>query len=645
MAKTRVRDLAKELGLRHQRVKDMLRELNVEVRGPQSVVDETAVEIIREQAEKERAARRAATTVRDVKLPPVIGVAELADRMHISTSQVQKVLMGLGVFANINQAIEFDLASKVAEKLGYAIESEDVTKSAVQSRRATGDDPGNMPRPPVVTILGHVDHGKTTLLDRIRQTHVTEGEFGGITQHIGAYQVKHKNKRITFLDTPGHEAFTTLRARGAMVTDIAVLVVAADDGVMPQTIEAINHANAAGVPIMVAINKIDVLNANPEMVKQQLTEYNLLWENWGGSTVMVDVSAKQGVGIPELLEMILLLAEVGEYKANPKIAGRGVVIEARLDRSRGPIATVLVQNGSLSVGNTIVAGDKFGRIKAMTDDTGKRIAKAGPSMPVEIVGLSGVPDSGDKVEEVPDEKLARTMSLARTGASRELRLHGTSQVSLEALSHLIAEGAVHELNVVLKCDVHGSAEAVKQALEKLGTDEVRVNVIHIGVGTISESDVMLASASNGIVVGFNVQIDPPAKAAAETEKVDIRNYQVIYALTQDIRLAMVGMLEPEYAEKKIGAVEVRQTFHLPNDSTVAGCYVIDGKVQRNSVAKVVRGGEIVRTGKLTSLRHIKDDVREMAAGYECGIVIDGFNDYEIGDVIESYIVEEIPRKL
>jgi translation initiation factor IF-2 len=643
MAKTRVRDLAKELGVRHQRIRAILKEMEIIVHGPQSVVDEAAVDLVRDAIAKERAARRQARAVRDVRLPQVISVADLSECLQVSSAQVQKALMTMGVFANVNQSVEYETAARVAERFGIACTHEDIEEAAVKARRGTADMAGAIARPPVVAVLGHVDHGKTTLLDKIRKAHVTDSEFGGITQHIGAYQVRHKYKRITFLDTPGHEAFTTLRARGAMVTDIAVLVVAADDGVMPQTVEAINHAKAANVPILVAVNKIDLPNANPERVKQQLTDHGLLWENWGGNTVMVDVSAKTGDGITEMLEMILLLAEVGEYKANPKALGQGVVIEARLERGRGPVATVLIQNGSLSVGNAILAGATHGRIKAMTDHAGKRIAKAGPSTPVEIVGLDEVPEAGDRVEEVSDDREARQMALARSGEARQRRLATASYASLEGFSREVAEGRMQELNVVLKCDVHGSAEAVKQALDRLATGDIRVKVVHVGVGTVTESDVMLASASNGVVVGFNVNLEPNAKAAAEHEGVDIRSYHVIYDLTQDIKLAMVGMLEPEYAEKLVGTAEVRRVFHLPNDTTVAGCYVTDGKVQRNSVIKVRRGDEIVFTGKLTSLRHLKDDVREMAAGYECGIAAEGFNEYEEGDIIECFIVEEVER--
>ncbi|HQO43642.1 MAG TPA: translation initiation factor IF-2, partial [Bacillota bacterium] len=500
------------------------------------------------------------------------------------------------------------------------------------------------PRPPVVTIMGHVDHGKTSLLDAIRQTNVIATEAGGITQHIGAYTVTIGDRKIAFLDTPGHEAFTAMRARGAKVTDIAVLVVAADDGVMPQTVEAINHAKAADVALIIAINKIDKPGANPDRVKQELTEYGLVSEEWGGDTIMVPVSAKKREGISELLEMILLVAEMQELKANPNKKGKGTVIEAELDKGKGPVATVLIQDGSLSLGDYFIVGSTHGKVRGMIDDKGKRIKKAGPSTPVEIQGLDEVPDAGDIFIVVDDEKTAKTISEKRKEKQRLSQIQSKQTVSLEELFNQIQEGKVKELNIILKADVQGSVEAVRQSLARLSNEEVKVNTIHGGVGAITESDVMLASASNAIIIGFNVRPQPMAIALAEKEKVDIRLYRVIYNAIEDVEAAMKGMLEPEYKEVLLGHAEVRATFKASAVGTIAGCYVTDGKINRNNDIRVIRDGIVIHEGKLASLKRFKDDAKEVNAGYECGLNIEKFNDIKEGDIIESYTTEAVPRK-
>jgi len=500
-------------------------------------------------------------------------------------------------------------------------------------------------RPPIVTILGHVDHGKTTLLDNIRKTNVTEQEFGGITQHIGAYQVDVKGKKITFLDTPGHAAFTAMRARGAQVTDIVVLVVAADDGMMPQTIEALDHAKAAGVQIIVAINKIDKADANVERVKQQLAEHNLVIEDWGGETIAVEISAKDSVNLDELLEMIQLVAEMGEYKADPYGPAHATVIEAQLDRGRGAVATVLVDSGTLKQGDAFVVGQTYGRVKAMNDDKGKKLPKAGPAMPVELIGLSAVPQAGDKLEVVANEREARQIAESRLMEERETRLSTTQRVTLADLYRQMQEGVIKELNVVLKTDVQGSEEAIRQSLEQLSTEEVRVNLIHSGVGNIGESDVLLASASNAIVIGFNVKVEPQATRSAESENIDIRTYQIIYELLDEVKAGMEGLLAPVIEEIILGHLEVRQLFKLPKGAAIAGCYVTDGKILRNAEARVSRAGEVIFTGKISSLKHVKEDVREMAAGFECGVIIDGFNDFQEGDIIEAYQLKETARRI
>ena len=588
--------------------------------------------------------KKEASTPKHIVIPESITIQELASRMSRKASEVIKELMKLGVMATINQEIDSDTATIVANEMGVTVEVKAEKSLAVIED--IDDKPEDLkPRPPVVTVMGHVDHGKTSLLDAIRSTNVTASEAGGITQHIGAYQVEIKNQKITFLDTPGHEAFTSMRARGAQVTDIAVLVVAADDGVMPQTVEAINHAKAADVPIIVAINKIDKEEANPERVKQELTEYGLVVEEWGGDTIAVPVSAKTKQNIEALLEMILLVAEMRELKANPNRNATGTVIEAKLDKGKGPVATVLVAKGTLNVGDIIVAGQAFGRVRAMVDDKGRRVKKAGPSMPVEIQGLSEVPLAGETFHVVQDEKLARSIVEARINERKAEEAKQKSKISLDDLFNKIKEGEVKELNIIIKADVQGSVEALKHSLAKLSTPEVRVNVIHSGVGAISESDVMLASASNAIIIGFNVRHDSNTKATAELEGVDIRLYRVIYDAIDDIKAALEGMLEPELKEVVNGKAEVRQIFKVPKVGTVAGCYVREGKVTRSSQIRVVRDGKVIAECEIESLKRFKDDVKEVAEGYECGIGLKNFHDIKEGDILEAFIMEEVKREL
>ncbi|MBU7005590.1 translation initiation factor IF-2 [Peptococcaceae bacterium DYL19] len=556
-----------------------------------------------------------------------------------------KKLISLGVMATINQEVDSDTAAIIAGEYGRELEVK-IEENILETIDQIEDDPEDLVlRPCVVTVMGHVDHGKTSLLDAIREANVTASEAGGITQHIGAYQVVHNSKKITFLDTPGHEAFTAMRARGAQATDIAIIVVAADDGVMPQTVEAINHSKAAEVPIIIAINKMDKPGANPDKVKQELTEYGLVTEEWGGDTITVPVSAKTQEGLADLLEMILLVAEVQEFKANPKRPAKGTVIEAELDKGRGPVATILVQTGTMEIGDSIVAGQAHGKVRAMVDDKGRRIKKAGPSTPVEVLGLSDVPLAGDSFHVVKDDKTAKEIANKRIDIRREEEQKVTSKVSLDDLFKQIKEGQVKDLNIIIKADVQGSIEALRQALEKLSNDEVRVNPIHGGVGGITETDVMLASASNAIILGFNVRPDVNARKAAEKEKVDLRTYRVIYDAIEDIKAAMVGMLDPEFKEVVIGRVEVRQTFKVSKVGTIAGCYVLEGKISKNATVRVIRGGIVLFEGQLDSLKRFKDDAKEVAEGYECGLTIVKFNDINEGDIIEPFVMEQVQREL
>ena len=576
-----------------------------------------------------------------VMIPDEIVVSELASRLKVTATEVIKKLMGLGVMASINEVVDFDTAALVAEELGAKVEKE-VHVTIEERLIETDEDPEEslQERCPVVVVMGHVDHGKTSILDRRRNAHVTDTEAGGITQHIGAYQVEYEGKKITFLDTPGHEAFTAMRARGANVTDIAILVVAADDGIMPQTIESINHAKAAGVSIIVAINKMDKEGADPDRVKQQLTEQSLVVEEWGGDVIAVPVSAKTGMGIDELLENILLVAEVKELKANPDRLARGTVVEARLDKGKGPVATLLVQNGTLKSGDVIIAGTSVGRIRTMTNDKGRSIKEAGPSTPVEITGLGEVPSAGDVFNAVADEKLARELVEQRKHEAKEEQFQQHQKVTLDNLFSQIAEGEMKELPIIVKADVQGSVEAVKQSLEKLSNDEVRVKVIHGGVGAVSESDVMLANASNAIIVGFNVRPDPVAKQNAEQSGVDIRLYRIIYDAIEEITDAMKGMLAPKYREVETARIEVRQVYKISNVGTVAGSYVLDGKVGRNNEIRVVRDGIVIAEDKMSSLKRFKDDAKEVAAGFECGITLEKFTDIKEGDIFEAFYMEE-----
>ncbi len=584
---------------------------------------------------------------RTVEVPPVITVAELAELIGASPIEVIKELMKQGVFATINQAIDYEVAARVGPRFGVTIKLKRpeptvqlVTDYASFKQMLAQEDPAKLrPRPPVVTVMGHVDHGKTTLLDRIRRTRVAEQEAGGITQHIGAYQVEVNGQKITFIDTPGHEAFTAMRARGAQVTDIVVLVVAADDGVMPQTVEAVNHARAAGVPIVVAINKIDRPDANVERVKQQLAELGLIPEEWGGDTITVPISARTGEGIDLLLENILILAEILELKANPDRPAVGTIIEARLDKNRGPVGTVLVQNGTLRVGDIFVAGETWGKVKAMVDDRGRRLREAGPSTPAEVLGFENVPVVGDILQVVEDEDQARRVAEERQEARRaEREAVAARAITLEAVARQAQAGKPTELLVVLKADVQGSVEAVRTALERLNEKyETRVRIIHAASGTITESDVLLAAASGAIIVGFNTRLEPGARALAEAERVEIRQYDVIYHLIEDVEKALAGLRQPVYREVVYGRAEVRQVFLIGRTGQqVAGCYVLDGKVIRGQRVRVLRDGKVLFDGRVTSLRRFKEDVREVAAGFECGVGIEGFNEFRPGDILEVY---------
>ncbi len=576
-----------------------------------------------------------------VMIPESITVGELATRLKATATDVIKKLMGLGVMAAINQEIDFDTASLVAEELGAKVEKEVIVTIEERLIDDTDDDDTNLqPRCPVVVVMGHVDHGKTSILDRIRNAHVAAGEAGGITQHIGAYQVNVQGKDITFLDTPGHEAFTSMRARGANITDIAILVVAADDGIMPQTVESINHAKSAGVQIIVAINKMDKEGANPDKIKEELTKYDLVCEDWGGDVICVPVSAKTGQGIDELLENVLLVAEVQELKANPDRLAKGTVIEARLDKGRGPIATLLVQNGTLKQGDVLIAGTAVGRVRVMTNDKGRTVKSAGPSVPVEITGLAEVPSAGDIFNAVEDERLARELVEQRKHEQKQEQFNQYRKVTLDNLFSQIAEGEIKELPIIVKADVQGSVEAVKQSLEKLSNNEVRVRVIHGAVGAVKESDVMLASASNAIIVGFNVRPDPVAAENAERDGVDIRLYRIIYDAIEEISTAMKGMLAPKFRDVELGRVEVRQVYKISNVGMVAGSYVLSGKVTRGCQIRVVRDGIIIADDKISGLKRFKDDAKEVAEGYECGISLEKFSDVKEGDIFEAYTVEE-----
>jgi len=579
-----------------------------------------------------------------VKIPDEISVGELASRMKKTGAEVVKQLIKLGVMASVSQVIDFDTASLVAMELGCKVEKEvivTIEEKLIDDHEDNADD--LQPRSPVVVVMGHVDHGKTSLLDAIRKTNVVSGEAGGITQHIGAYTVQVNGSPMTFLDTPGHAAFTSMRARGAMCTDIAILVVAADDGIMPQTVEAINHAKAANIPIIVAINKMDKHGANPERIKQQIMEYELVPEEYGGDTIMCPISAKTGDGIDSLLEMVLLTAEMQELKANPDRAAKGVVLEARLDKNRGPVATLLVQNGTLRQGDVLIAGTAVGRVRVMTNDKGQQVKSAGPSIPVEITGLSEAPGAGDIFNAVEDERMARQLVEQRKDQEKEAAANAATKITLENLFSQMQQGQMKELNIIVKADVQGSAEAVKANLEKLTNEEVRVRVIHAAVGAINESDILLASTSNAIIVGFNVRPDNAAQASAARNKIDMRMYRIIYECIEEIEAAMKGMLAPKFREAVIGHAEVRLTYKVSSVGTVAGCYVKDGKITRDAKVRVLRDNIVIYEGVLGSLQRFKDSVKEVTAGYECGMSIDRYNDIKEGDIFECYVMEQIKQ--
>ncbi len=580
----------------------------------------------------------------EITIPESITVKDLAAELKKTSAEVIKKLFGFGIMATINNDLDFDTAYLVAQEFGVnAIKKEEVKEEDILFDESEDKEEELITRPPVVVVMGHVDHGKTSLLDAIRQTNVIEGEAGGITQAIGAYMVNINGRDITFLDTPGHEAFTSMRARGAQITDIAILVVAANDGVMPQTIEAINHAKAAGIPIIVAVNKIDLPEANVDKVKQELMKYELVPEEWGGDTIYVPISAKKHINIDELLEMVLLQADVLELKANPKKQAKGAVIEARLDKTKGPIASMLVQRGTLDVGDTIVVGSSIGRIRAMKNDKGQRVKKAGPSTPVEIMGLTEVPESGEVFYEVKDEKMAKHLIERRKRAQREKSINNMTKVTLDNLFSQMEQGNLKQLNIIVKADVQGSAEALKQSLEKLSDDEVKVRVVHSAAGAVTESDVTLAKVANAIIIAFNVRPVTTAKQVAEKEEVEIKQYSVIYQAIDDVKAAMKGMLDPIYEEKVIGNVEVRQVFKVSNVGTIAGAYVLEGKIERNAGVRVLRENVVIHEGKLVSLKRFKDDVKEVAKGYECGMQIENYNDLKEGDIIEVYVMEEVKR--
>ena len=642
MANTRINQIAKEAKVSNKEVIAKLAELGIEVEDEKAEIDEEDAQLVLDLLKEENG--------ETISIDGPLTVQNLADAVGKSVSEVIMELMKMGTMATINQEVTFEVASLLAQKYGFNLEvagsDEDVEEELEALMEIEEDREEDLkPRPPVVTVMGHVDHGKTSLLDAIRSTHVTNSEAGGITQHIGASEVSINGQKIVFLDTPGHEAFTAMRARGAQVTDIAILVVAADDGIMPQTIEAINHAKAAGVPLIVAINKIDKPSANPDKVKQELSEQGLLVEDWGGDVIAVPVSARQKTGIDTLLEMILLVAEMEELKANPDKRAVGTVVEAELDKGRGPVATVLVQGGTLKVGDPIVCGLASGKVRAMINSKGKRVKTAGPSTAVEILGLSEVPQGGDQFVAVPSDKVARNIAEKRQQIAREEMLKANQRMSLDQFFDQMNEGQVKDLNVIIKADVQGSVQAVKQSFEKLSNDEVGVRVIHGGVGAINESDVTLAAASNAIIIGFNVRPVPSAESLAEKESVDVRSYTIIYKAIEDIQAAMSGMLDPEYRDEDTGKAEIREVYKISGVGTVSGCYVTSGKIYRNGKVRIVRDGIIIHEGEIQALKRFKDDVKEVNNGYECGMSFVNYNDIKVGDIVEAYITKEIERKL
>lgn len=680
MSKVRIYELSKELGISSKDLISLLKdEFSIEVKNHMSAIEEEDALLIEEfysnkkDENKEEDIEEKYGDLQEAQIEVIkknwkdknkkeeedseeeekivleiedtITVKELSDKLKKNYAEVIKELMMMGVMAAVNQEIDFETAEKLGEKFDAIIVKRqvDVLEESVEQYIEETEEEGTVKRPPVVTVMGHVDHGKTSLLDVIRKEEVAASEAGGITQHIGAYTVTINGEKITFLDTPGHEAFTSMRARGAQITDIVILVVAADDGIMPQTEEAINHCKAANVPVVVAINKIDRPGANPDKVKQQLAEKGLVSEDWGGDTITVPVSAHTKEGIDTLLEMVLLTAEIQELKSNPNRKAKGTVVDAKLDKGRGPVASLIVQNGTLKSGDSIIVGTTYGRIRAMFDDKGKKIKSAGPSIPVEVLGLSEVPSAGDRFYVVKDEKTARELAEKRKIKTKNEYL-STSKVSLEDLYSQIKEGKIKELNIIVKADVQGTIEAITQSLEKLSTDEVKVRVIHGGVGAITETDVILANASSAIIIGFNVRPDSNAIISAEKENVEINTYRVIYSAIEDIKKAMIGMLEPEYKEVIQGRAEVRTTYKISNVGTIAGCYVQNGKITRNSNVRIIREGIVTFESELASLKRFKDDVKEVASGYECGIMIEKFNDIKDGDIIEAYTIEAVKKQ-
>ena len=677
MSKIRVYELAKELRVPSKVLINVLMdEFGVEVKNHMSVIEDEDAALIKEllagsEANSELVAEYEAELAEEVnnaakkkkkkkkgseddnleqdveviEIGKTITVKELAEKLNKPVNDVIKTLIFTGVMAAINQEIDFETAEKVAEKYEVAVYEKEEENTLEEFEEETDVEEENLAkRPPIITVMGHVDHGKTSLLDAIRKSKVTSTEAGGITQHIGAYTVEVNGETLTFLDTPGHEAFTAMRARGAQITDVVILVVAADDGIMPQTVEAINHCKAANVPMIVAINKMDREGANPDRVKQELTEHGLVVEDWGGDIIAVPVSAKTRENIDTLLEMVLLTSEMQELKADAGRKAKGTVVEAKLDKGRGAVATLLVQNGTLHVGDSILVGSTYGRIRAMFDDSGKKIKSAGPSIPVEVLGLSEVPAAGDRFTVVKDEKTARNMAEARKEKIRQESFATSHRVSLEDLYSQIKEGSVKELSVIVKADVQGSVEAIKASLEKLSTDDVKVRVIHGAVGAISETDITLAAASNAIVIGFNVRPDNNAVAASERDGVEVKTYRVIYDAIEDIKSAMIGMLDPEYKEVVLGTAEIRATYKISNVGTIAGGYVLTGKLVRNADVRVIREGIVIFESKLASLKRFKDDVKEVNAGYECGFSVEKFNDIKEGDIIEAYTMEAVQRK-
>ena len=652
MTKIRIYELAKELSMNSKDLIEKTSDLDLDITSHMSTINDEEAELIKELLEDE-GNKSEETNEKEEKNVLQIGdsivVKDLAEKIGISSSQLITKLIGLGIMVNQNQEIDFDTASIVVDEFNISIEPIEEVDKIVEDEFEQfnldykDNEKDLKSRPPVVTVMGHVDHGKTSLLDAIRKTQVTKKEAGGITQHIGASIVSNNDKKIVFLDTPGHEAFTAMRARGTQVTDIAILVVAADDGVMPQTVEAINHAKAANVPIIVAINKMDKPEASPDRIKQELTEYSLVPEDWGGDTICVPVSALRNEGIDELMEMVLLVAEMEELKANPSRKAVGTIIDAQLDKGKGPVATVLVQKGTLKVGDMVVSGSAFGRVRAMFNDNGKRVKTATPSIPVMILGLSEVPNAGEMLYATEDEKLAKDFAEKRREIRRDEKLKANYKVSLDDLFEQIKEGEVKELSVIIKADVRGSIEAINQTLMQLETDEVKINIIHGGVGGITESDVMLAAASNAIVIGFNVRPTLTAIDLSKRENVDVRTYRVIYDAIEDIKSAILGMHEPKIVEEVIGRAEVRATFKVPQIGTVAGIYVQQGKVTRNSKVRLLRDNIVIHEGDVSSLKRFKDDVREVTTGYESGLGIENYNDIKEGDIIEAYILKEVRR--